>query len=269
MLSKDYSISDLQKRSSWISGKLAGAFRDLGNFTIFTARFFKEIFNFPFEWSEFIRQTFFIGNRSFSLVVTTGFIMGIVLTLQSRPTLEDFGAEAWLPQMVSISIIREIGPVITALICAGKVGSGIGAELGSMKVSEQIEAMEVSGSNPYKYLVVTRVLASSIMIPVLVLCADFAGLFGSFLAANIDGEVSLVLFVNQAMSSVQFSDVIPATIKSIVFGFFIAVIGCYKGFNASRGTESVGTASNEAVIAASLMVFIIDVIAVQVTNLIV
>ncbi len=269
MIPKGYSISDLENSRSWITNRISGTISDLGEFTIFVSRFFKEVFNFPFEGAEFMRQTFFIGNRSFGLVITTGFIMGMVLTLQSRPTLEDFGAEAWLPQMVSISIIREIGPVITALICAGKVGSGIGAELGSMKVSEQIEAMEVSGSNPYKYLVVTRVLASSIMLPILVLCADFTGLIGSFLAANIDGDVSLILFVNQAMSSVRFSDVIPATIKSVVFGFFIGVIGCYKGFNASRGTESVGTASNEAVISASLMVFIIDVIAVQLTNLIV
>jgi len=171
--------------------------------------------------------------------------------------------------MVAISIIREIGPVITALICAGKVGSGIGAELGSMKVSEQIDAMEVSGSNPYKYLVVTRVLASAIMLPILVLCADLTGLIGSFLAANIEGDISFQLFIGRALGSVEFSDFIPATIKSIVFGFFIGMIGCYKGFNANRGTESVGKASNEAVIAASLMVFVIDVIAVQFTTLII
>jgi phospholipid/cholesterol/gamma-HCH transport system permease protein len=269
VIPKNYSLPELNAKAGLLAGRLSGAFRDLGEFTIFMGRFFREILNFPFEGAEFIRQTFFIGNRSFGLVVTTGFIMGMVLTLQSRPTLEEFGAESWLPQMVAVSIIREIGPVITALICAGKVGSGIGAELGSMKVSEQIDAMEVSGSNPYKYLVVTRVLASSIMLPILVLCADLSGLIGSFLAANIEGEISLVLFVNQAMSSIQFSDFIPATIKSIVFGFFIGVIGCYKGFNASRGTESVGTASNEAVIAASLMIFIIDVIVVQITSLIV
>lgn len=262
-------ISGVKSSGSWISQRLSGSLHDLGEFTIFVSRFFKEIFNFPFEGAEFLRQTFFIGNRSFGLVITTGFIMGMVLTLQSRPTLEEFGAESWLPQMVSISLIREIAPVITALICAGKVGSGIGAELGSMKVSEQIDAMEVSGSNPYKYLVVTRVLASSIMIPILVLCADLFGLIGAFLAANIEGEVSMVLFVNQAMSSVTFGDVIPATVKSVIFGFFIGVIGCYKGFSASRGTESVGIASNEAVISASLMIFIVDVIVVQITTLII
>jgi len=252
-----------------MAGKLTVMLQQFGDFCIFGARFFKEVFQMPFEAAEFVRQTFFIGNRSFGLVVTTGFIMGIVLTLQSKPTLEEFGAESWLPEMVAISIIREIGPVITALICAGKVGSGIGAELGAMKVSEQIDAMEVSGSNPYKYLVVTRVMATSMMLPILVLCADLAGIIGSFAGANIEGSISFQLFINRAIGSVEFSDLIPATLKSIVFGFFIGLIGCYKGFNANKGTESVGIASNESVIAASLMVFVIDVIAVQLTTLII
>ncbi len=241
----------------------------VGSFWFFTMRFFREIFRLPFEGKEFIKQAFQLGNRSLVLVVTTSFIMGVVLTIQSRPTLEDFGAESWLPNMVAVSIIREIGPVITAIICAGKIGSGIGAELGSMKVTEQIDAMEVSGSNPYKYLVVTRVLATTLMLPILVFVADFTGLFGSYLAVNIDGDVSLVLFLAHAMGAVGFADVIPATIKSVIFGFVIGIIGCYKGFNASSGTESVGKASNEAVVAASLLVFIVDVIVVQLSTLVI
>jgi phospholipid/cholesterol/gamma-HCH transport system permease protein len=241
----------------------------VGEFWFFAMKFFKEVFNFPFERKEFIRQAFQTGNRSLVLVCTTSFIMGVVLTIQSRPTLEDFGAESWLLNMVAVSIIREIGPVITAIICAGKIGSGIGAELGSMRVTEQIDAMEVSGSNPYKFLVVTRVLATTIMIPLLVFIADFVGLMGSFLAVNIEGKVSMVLFMSRAMGAVDFTDVIPATIKSVIFGFVIGIIGCYKGFTASRGTESVGKASNQAVVAASLMVFIVDVIVVQFTDLII
>ena len=139
-------------------------FEDLGNFVIFGVRFFKEVLKPPFQINEFFRQCYAIGFKSLPLVSITGFIMGLVLTIQSRPTMAKFGAESWLPSMVSLSLIREIAPVITALICAGKVASGIGAELGSMKVTEQIDAMEVSAINPFKYLVVTRILACTLMI---------------------------------------------------------------------------------------------------------
>src|SRR6478672_2235674 len=142
---------------------------DIGNFSLFTLRFFKEVFLPPFQINEFFRQCYAIGNKSLPLVTITGFIMGLVLTIQARPTMVQFGAESWIPSMVSLSLVREIAPVITALICAGKIASGIGAELGSMKVTEQIDAMEVSAINPYKYLVVTRILAATLMIPILVL----------------------------------------------------------------------------------------------------
>jgi phospholipid/cholesterol/gamma-HCH transport system permease protein len=257
----------LETHRSKLSMNFQDSMTGVGSFWFFTIRFFKETFNFPFERKEFIRQAYKAGNRSLVLVLTTAFIMGVVLTIQARPTLEDFGAESWLPNMVSVSIIREIGPVITAIICAGKIGSGIGAELGSMRVTEQIDAMEVSGSNPYKFLVVTRVLATTIMLPILVIMADVIGLFGAFLAVNIEGDVSLVLFLSRAMGAVGFADLIPATVKSVIFGFVIGIIGCYKGFNAAMGTESVGKASNEAVVAASLMVFVVDVIVVQITAL--
>src|ERR1700741_1610784 len=147
-------------------------FLEVDGLARFTGRFFKSVFKPPYEFSEILRQSFGIGYKSLSLVAITGFIMGLVLTIQSRPTLARFGAESWLPKMVSVSIIREIGPVITALICAGKVGSSIGAELASMKVTEQIDAMEVSGINPYKYLVVTRIIATMLMLPVLAIVAD-------------------------------------------------------------------------------------------------
>jgi phospholipid/cholesterol/gamma-HCH transport system permease protein len=251
------------------ANKIKESLTMIGDMSKFSLRFFREIFNYPFEYKEFIRQAFQIGNRSLGLVAVTALIMGIVLTIQSKPTLADFGAESWLPGMVAISIVREIGPVITALICAGKVGSGIGAELGSMRVTEQIDAMEVSGSNPYKFLVVTRILATTIMIPVLVIFADAIGILGSFIGVNIDGDVSLVLFFSQAMGSLYFSDFLPAMIKSVFFGFVIGAVGCYKGYNAERGTESVGVAANQAVIVGSLMVFIVDVIAVQLTSLLV
>jgi len=246
---------------------LKDIFIDAGNVTVFTARFFKEVLRPPYEIKEFMRQCFFIGYKSLPLVAITGFIMGLVLTLQSRPTLAEFGAESWLPGMVALSLIREIAPVITALICAGKIASGIGAELGSMKVTEQIDAMEVSAINPYKYLVVTRVLASTLMIPVLVIFADAIGIYGGFVGINIHSDVNFTRYVSQVISSVDFLDIIPATIKTFFFGFFIGLIGCYKGFTAANGTESVGKAANSAVVAASLTIFIIDMMAVQITDL--
>jgi phospholipid/cholesterol/gamma-HCH transport system permease protein len=195
--------------------------------------------------------------------------MGLVLTIQSRPVLVDFGAVNALPGMVAVSLIREIGPVITALICAGKIGSGMGAELGSMKVSEQIDAMEVSSTNPMKFLVVTRVLAATLMIPLLVLYADAMGIMGTWAGVNIKGNVTFVLFFSQAFSQIDFIDFIPAVIKTFFFGAVIGLVGCYKGYNAGRGTESVGVAANSSVVLASLLVIIVDLIAVQITDMII
>lgn len=246
---------------------LKNIFNDAGDVTQFGARFFSQVFRPPFEFKEFLLQCYKIGYKSLPLVAITGFIMGLVLTLQSRPTLAEFGAESWLPGMVALSLVREIAPVITALICAGKISSGIGAELGSMKVTEQIDAMEVSAINPYKYLVVTRILATTIMIPLLVIFADAVGIYGAYVGFNIHSDITLFRFLSQALGSLEFLDIIPSTIKTFFFGFFIGMIGCYKGFTASMGTESVGKAANSAVVAASLTIFIIDMIAVQITDL--
>jgi phospholipid/cholesterol/gamma-HCH transport system permease protein len=246
---------------------LKNIFNDVGNVTLFSTKFFKEVFSPPFEFKEFIKQCYIIGYKSIPLVAITGFIMGLVLTLQSRPTLAKFGAESWLPGMVALSLIREIAPVITALICAGKVSSGIGAELGSMKVTEQIDAMEVAAINPFKYLVVTRILATTLMVPLLVIFADGVGMLGGFIGINMHGDVSLFRYISKVFDSLAFIDIIPATIKTFFFGFFIGMIGCYKGFNAENGTASVGQAANSAVVTASLTIFIIDLLAVQLTDL--
>ena len=246
---------------------IKNSFTEAGNVTLFIARFFREVFKPPYEIKEFIRQCYAIGYKSFPLVAITGFIMGLVITIQTRPTLAEFGAESWLPGMVALSLIREIAPVITALICAGKFSSGIGAELGSMKVTEQIDAMEVSAINPYKYLVVTRVLAATLMVPLLVILADGIGILGGYAGVNIHGDVTMYRYFSQVLSSLTFLDILPAVIKTFFFGFFIGVIGCYKGFTAANGTESVGKAANSAVVSASLTIFIIDMIAVQLTDL--
>ncbi|MDO9376439.1 MAG: ABC transporter permease [Bacteroidota bacterium] len=246
---------------------LKNKFSDAGTATLFAARFFKEVFRPPLEIKEFLRQCYILGYKSLVLVGITAFIMGLVMTLQSRPTLVEFGAEAWLPGMVALSLVKEIAPVITAVICAGKIASAIGAELGSMKVTEQIDAMEVSAVNPYKYLVVTRVLATTLMIPLLVIFADAIGIFGSYISMNIHTDITLFRFLSKALGSIEFIDIIPATIKTFFFGFFIGMIGCYKGFTAANGTESVGRAANAAVVSASITIFVIDMIAVQITDL--
>lgn len=242
-------------------------FMDLAMFAGFTGRFLKELIKPPYEFRELIKQSYLIGYKSLSLVGITGFIMGLVLTIQSRPTLAQFGAESWLPAMISVSIVREIGPVITALICAGKVGSGIGAELASMKVTEQIDAMEVSGTNPFKYVIVTRVLATTLMLPVLTVFNDVISMLGSFAGVNIKGDVNFHLYFAQALAEMDFTDVIPSLIKTIFFGLAIGLIATYKGYNSNKGTEGVGEAANTSVVLASLMVFVIDIIAVQVTSL--
>lgn len=246
---------------------LKNHFNEAGNVILFTTRFFKEVFRPPYESKEFLRQCYSIGYKSLPLVAITGFIMGLVLTLQSRPTLAEFGAESWLPGMVALSLIREIAPVITALICAGKISSGIGAELGSMKVTEQIDAMEVSAVNPFKYLVVTRIMAATLMIPLLVVFADAVGILGGFVGINIHSDVNIVRYTSQVVESLDFLDIFPATIKTFFFGFSIGLIGCYKGFTAASGTKSVGIAANSAVVLASLTIFIIDMLAVQLTDL--
>ena len=250
-----------------IKRKLQDFFIEIGELSIFAGRFFKESIKRPFEGKELLRQCFNIGNKSLMLVGITGFIIGLVITLQTRPTLQEFGAESWMPSMVSISIIREIGPVIIALICAGKIGSGIGAEIGSMRVTEQIDAMEVSGTNPFKYLVVTRVLATTLMLPVLVIFGDTIALYGSYIIENLKGEVSFVLYFNKVFNAIEFGDIIPASIKTFFFGFAIGLVGCFKGYNCKKGTVGVGVAANSAVVFSSMLLFIIDFIAVFVTDI--
>jgi phospholipid/cholesterol/gamma-HCH transport system permease protein len=237
-----------------------------GNLASFTGRFFKQWFKPRYEFAELLRQCYIIGYTSLPLIGLTAFIMGLVLTMQLRPSMEDYGVESQLPSIVGIAIVREIGPVITALIFAGKIGSSIGAELGSMKVTEQIDAMEVSGTNPFKYLVVTRVLAATLMLPVLVMLGDAISLYGSWLGVNIRSTTSFNLFWTQVFNILLFSDVLPAFIKSYFFGFAVGIIGCYKGYNSSKGTEGVGRSANSAVVVSSIMIFIIDLLAVQITD---
>ncbi|ULQ54625.1 MlaE family ABC transporter permease [Flavihumibacter fluvii] len=239
---------------------------EAGDISRFTARFFRQGFKPRYEFNELLRQCFVIGYKSLPLVGLTAFILGLVLTMQLRPSMIDYGVESQLPAIVGIAIVREIGPVIVALIFAGKIGSSIGAELGSMKVTEQIDAMEVSGTNPFKYLVVTRVLAATLMLPVLVMLGDAVSLYGAYLGVNIRGNTSFYLYWKQVFDNLAFYDVLPAFIKSFFFGFAVAIIGCYKGYNSSKGTEGVGRSANSAVVVSSVMIFVIDLLAVQIAD---
>ena len=257
----------LSKKSYGVASKSRIFLNDIANVFLFIIQIIRAAFSPRFEFREFLRQCFQIGYKSLPLIAVTGAIMGIVLTIQTRPSLVEFGAVTLLPGMVTISILREIGPVVTALIFAGKIGSGMGAELGSMRVSEQIDAMEVSATNPFKYLVVTRVLASTLMLPVLVIFADASGILGSWVGVNIKGNVNMVLFISQAFASVEYIDFMPALIKTFVFGAVIGIVGCFMGFTAGRGTESVGKAANSAVVLSSLLVIIVDMLAVQITDM--
>lgn len=250
-----------------ISNSVKSFLIEVGELSYFAGRFFREVFTRPFELRELLRQCYQMGNKSLMLVGVTGFILGLVMTLQTRPTLLEFGASSWMPSMVGISIVREIGPVIIALICAGRISSGIGAELGSMRVTEQIDAMEVSGTNPFKYLVVTRILAATLMIPLLIIYGDAIALLGSALIEYLKGDVSFLLFFNSVFDALEYSDINPATIKSFFFGFAIGLVGCFKGYNCKRGTVGVGEASNSAVVFTSMLLFVIDFIAVFVTDI--
>ncbi|WP_291942374.1 ABC transporter permease [Chitinophaga sp.] len=232
----------------------------------FIARFFSEVFRPPYEFREIAKQCYNIGYRSLTLVSLTGFITGIVFTKQSRPSLAAFGATSWLPGLISIALVRALAPLITSLIVAGKVGSNIGAELGSMKVTEQIEAMEVSATNPFKFLVVSRVLATTFMNPMLMLYMAFIGLVGAYVNVHMSEDTSFVAFFQHGFTSISFLDVFASVIKSMVYGFSIGIIGCYQGFNAEKGTQGVGKAANQAVVISMFLIFIEEMIIVQIVN---
>ncbi|HQT92027.1 MAG TPA: ABC transporter permease [Candidatus Kryptobacter bacterium] len=232
--------------------------------TAFALRFFKEVFRPPYEFGEFAGHLENFGSRSFPLVSVIGLLMGLILALQTKPTLARFGAESFLPAMVAISVIRELGPVITALVVAGRVASGIGAEIGSMRVTEQVDALEVSSVDPYRFLVVPRVLAGVIALPLLTAYADLLGIMGAFAVMFVSGGMGWQLFMTSTITSLSIADIIPGIAKTFFFGFIISTVGSYFGFKASGGTEGVGKAATSAVVFASFLILITDFVLVKV-----
>ncbi|MDQ3072410.1 MAG: ABC transporter permease [Bacteroidota bacterium] len=249
-----------------ISKKMDLFFSRLYTVYKFNARFFRESIMPPYEWKEILRQCYEVGVRSLPLVSITGFITGIVFTNQSRPSLEDFGATSWLPSLISIAVVRALAPLVTALIAAGRVGSAIGAEISSMRVSEQIDAMEVSATNPYKYLVASRVLATTIMVPGLMMYMGFVAYMGSFMNIYQHEQTSFTIFINDAFSSISFLDLYSSLAKSIVFGYTIGMVGCYKGWYATNGTQGVGMAANSAVVTGMFLIFVEELFAMLIIN---
>ncbi|PSR54648.1 ABC transporter permease [Adhaeribacter arboris] len=247
-----------------LSKRMDRLFLELNSIYQFIARFFREVFLPPYEGKEIIKQCFEIGVKSLPLISLTGFIIGIVFTNQSRVSLAEFGATSWLPALISVAIVRAMGPLVTALIAAGRVGSSIGAELGSMKVTEQIDAMEVSATNPYRFLVVSRVLATTFMVPTLMMYMVLVALLGAYVNVHNNELTSFTTYFVQVFNAITFLDIFSSIAKSFVFGFTIGVVGCYKGYNSSKGTEGVGKAANSSVVTGMFLIFIEELISLQI-----
>lgn len=254
------------RRKHVTTRRLDRFFIELSQVYAFVIRFFKEVLFPPYEFREILRQCYEVGVRSLPLISVTGFIVGIVFTNQSRPSLAGFGATSLLPALISIAIVRAMGPLVTAIIASGRVGSSIGAELSSMRVTEQIDAMEVSATNPYKFLVVSRVLASTFMIPALTMYTTFVALMGGYVNVHQHELTSLTSFFTQVFDAITFLDIIASSVKSVLFGFTIGMVGCYKGYYSSKGTEGVGKAANSSVVTAMFLVFIEELLVMQVIN---
>ncbi len=238
-------------------------FEWFGELGIFCVRVFRAAAAPPYEFGELVRQCDAIGAKSLPLVALAGAATGVVLSLQTHDALIRFGAKSLLPAVIVFSIIKESGPVITGLVVAGRVGAGIGAELGSMKVTEQIDAMEASAVDPYKFLAATRVLACIFMVPLLTLAADFSGLILGWLANTLADPISFRLFIESGFKNVLFSDFIPPTFKTAVFGFIIGIVACFQGMRTKGGTEGVGRSATSSVVLSSLFVILADVVLVR------
>jgi phospholipid/cholesterol/gamma-HCH transport system permease protein len=248
-----------------------GAFEDLivsffewfGELGLFCSRVFHAIFSRPFELREILRQMDAIGAKSLPLVALAGGATGVVMSLQTRDSLTRFGAKGVLPALIVFSLIKETGPIITGLVVSGRVGAGIGAELGSMKVTEQIDALEASAVNPYNYLAGTRVLACLCMLPLLTLAADFFGIIMGWIATTLAQPISLQLFIRSGFKQVDFKDLLLPTFRTAVFGLIIGMIGCFQGMRTRGGTEGVGRSATSAVVLSSLFIILADVLLVR------
>jgi phospholipid/cholesterol/gamma-HCH transport system permease protein len=263
-----YSTDDLPKpsvamRSAAIWLPVNSLLEWFGELGMFIWQVMRSTFRRPFEGLELLRQLDEVGSKSLPMVAMAGAAIGAVLALESRHSLVRFGAKSLLPAAVVFSIIHETGPVITALVVCGRVGAGIGAELGSMKVTEQIDAIEASGVNAYKLLAFTRIVACILMLPLLTLAADFAGIITGWIANTAAEPIAFHKFIHAGFAGTGFSDFLAPTFRTMVFGLIIGVISCFQGMRSQGGTEGVGRSATSAVVLSSLFVMLADVILVK------
>lgn len=229
----------------------------------FAARVIVEAFRPPYEFRETARQLFELGCRSVPLIAASGFAVGVVLSMHTRASLARFGAEALIPAGLALALVRETGPLTAGLLLSGRIGAGIGAELGAMKVTEQIDALEATAVDSFRYLVVTRVVACVIALPILTSVMNVMGILGGFAAETSITGMPFGAYFRQAFSSIQFSDLVPATLKTMVFGFIIATVASYLGVHTTRGTEGVGQASTRSVVLSSILLIVANVLLVR------
>ena len=254
---------ELWKPLSLTRTLLISTFEWFGELGLFCSRVIQAALTPPYEFGELIHQCDEIGSKSLPLVALAGAATGVVLSLQTRDSLIRFGARSLLPTVIVFSIIKESGPVITALVVSGRVGAGIGAQLGSMRVTEQIDAMEASAVDPFQYLAATRVLACMLMLPLLTLASNFCGIFMGWVATTLAEPISLRLFFENGFKDSLFSDFIPPTLKTMVFGLIIGTVSCFQGMRTRGGTEGVGRAATSSVVLSSLFIILADVLLVR------
>ncbi len=235
-------------------------FGDLG---VFSWRVVRSALTPPFEFRELFRQLDEIGSKSLPLVALAGGATGVVLSLEARYSLTRFGAKSLLPAAIVFSVIHETGPIITGLVVSGRVGAGIGAELASMKVTEQIDAIEASAVNPYRLLAATRILACILMLPLLTLAADFCGVLMGWVTQALVEPLSLHQFINAGFNGAAFNDFLPPTFKTMFFGLIIGLIACFQGMRTQGGAAGVGRAATSSVVLSSLFVILADVVLVK------
>ena len=252
-----------QKQLDGAKDLLISLFEWFGELGMFCGRLARATLTPPYELRELLRQLDSIGAKSAPLVALAGAATGVVMSLETRDSLSRFGAKSLLPAVIVFSIVKETGPIITGLVVSGRVGAGIGAELGSMKVTEQIDAMEASAVDPYKFLAATRVLACVLMLPLLTLTADCCGIFMGWVANTLADPISPRLFLDNGFKAVAFSDFIPATLKTSVFGLIIGLVACFQGMRTQGGTEGVGRSATSSVVLSSLFVILADVVLVR------
>jgi len=242
---------------------LRSAFDAIGRVTIFGAKALRDAWSPPFEGEYLLIQLYQVGVGSFLLIVAAGLALGVVMTLHTRSTLVQFGATAALPAVQSLAFFVEIGPLVTALLMAGRVGAGMGAQLANMRATEQIDAIETLSVDSFKLLVVTRVIACTIMLPLLTLFADAAGILGGFISEYTTSHLSWTLYLKRAFEGVALADFIPPTLKTAVFGYLIATISCFYGYTTNEGSDGVRKAATKSVVISSLVIILADVILVK------